>query len=284
MKIHTLDELPDHIDKNYIMLNSTDDIKKMAKILFNKFGITYFAHTISYHDGHATTLITNSDVVIHWLAEQYALPGSNPEGPRMLSGNYFVPYLDNIYPLPYRRALSEIFYVDNMLMIVENYPKRDEFFSFATEPDNRKILNCYFNNLDIFKRFIASYKIQADELIKLAIKQRTPVPLSTTSIDSDTYVLSENEKNSILSELTPKKIPLDNGVHLTAKEVSCLLLCSEGKSAKEVAKTMSISNRTVEMHLDNAKQKLGCHRKSQMLDAFLKIVERYHISRDLLKK
>ena len=281
-----MDELPDYADPNHIAFTSSDDIRKMIKPLREKFGITYFGPSISYRDGHATTLITDPDVMIHWIVEQFSLPGSNPAGPRIPSGNYFVNYLDDIYPIPYRKALSEIFHVDNMLMIVESYEDRDEFFSFGTEPDNHKILNVYLNNLDVFKRFIASYKIQAAHLIKLAIKERAPIPLSSSAIETNIreLVLPEYEKELLLNEVNPKKIPIGHGLYLTAREIDCLLLCSQGKSAKEIAKTIAISNRTVEMHLENAKQKLGCNRKSQLLNKFFKIIEQYHISKDFIRK
>ncbi len=287
MKKHTVDELPDYVSLDHIAFTSSDDIKKMMKPLREKFGITYLAHSIVYCDGYATTLISDVDVMIHWVVEQFSLPGSNPAGPKIPSGSYFVPYLDDIYPIPYRKAMSEIFHVDNMLMIVESSEEQDELFCFATEPDNRKIVNVYFNNLDVFRRFITSFKIKADHLIKLAIKERVPVSLSLSdSIETHVreLVLPDHEKKLVLNELNPKKIPIDNGLYLTAREVDCLLLCSQGKSATKIAKTIAISNRTVEMHLENAKRKLGCNRKSQLLNKFFKIIEQYHISQDLISK
>ena len=250
MKKHTVDELPDYVSLNHIAFKSSDDINKMMKPLREKFGITYFAHSIVYRDGYATTLISDVDVMIHWIVEQFSLPGSDTAGPRMPSGNYFVPYLDDIYPIPYRKAMSEIFNVDNMLMIVECSEEQDELFCFATEPDNRKIVNVYFNNLDVFRQFITSFKIKADHLIKFAIKERLPVsPSDSIETHVRELVLPDHEKKLILNELNPKKIPIDNGLHLTAREVDCLLLCSQGKSATKIAKTIAISNRTVEMHL-----------------------------------
>lgn len=201
----------------------------------------------------------------------------------MSSGNYFVPYMDNAYPISYRKALSEIFSIDNMFIIIESHKNCDEFFTFSTEPDNHKIINYYFNNLSIFKKFIANYKIQANNIIKLATQTQIQIPLSASFSTRDLGILSSEEKNSLIEQLAFKRIPINGSTYLTAREVDCLVLCSQNKSAKETAKALTISNRTVEMHLENAKEKLGCKGKSQLLAEFFKILERYLINKDFIK-
>jgi predicted DNA-binding protein YlxM (UPF0122 family) len=42
-----------------------------------------------------------------------------------------------------------------------------------------------------------------------------------------------------------------------------------GYSAKEIAKVLALSHRTVEDHLQNAKDKLGCSKKSEIIQIML---------------
>lgn len=53
---------------------------------------------------------------------------------------------------------------------------------------------------------------------------------------------------------------------LTKKETEILLYLCQGKSAKEIAKIITISHRTVETHTEHIKEKLDCHSKYQLLD------------------
>lgn len=48
-------------------------------------------------------------------------------------------------------------------------------------------------------------------------------------------------------------------MYLTAREVSCLAQVALGLTVKEIAQTLGISYRTVESHMNNIKNKLGCN-------------------------
>ena len=54
--------------------------------------------------------------------------------------------------------------------------------------------------------------------------------------------------------------------NLSAREVECLFYILRGKTAKEVAKILCLSCRTVESHIDNMKYKFGVTRKTQLIE------------------
>jgi DNA-binding NarL/FixJ family response regulator len=58
-------------------------------------------------------------------------------------------------------------------------------------------------------------------------------------------------------------------VMLTQREVECLKKLSLGYSAKEIAKLLALSYRTVEDYLHNAKDKLGCSKRSEIIAIML---------------
>ncbi len=57
---------------------------------------------------------------------------------------------------------------------------------------------------------------------------------------------------------------------LSQKEKECLHYLCEGLTIKGIARKMKVSPRTVETHLERAKDKLHCHNKAQLVLMFSK--------------
>lgn len=74
---------------------------------------------------------------------------------------------------------------------------------------------------------------------------------------------SPNELNFI-DQLIENNKP-KNPFKLTPREQQCLELIVSGLSAKEIARVMNISYRTVEFHVANMKEKMGCKNKAEMI-------------------
>ena len=62
-----------------------------------------------------------------------------------------------------------------------------------------------------------------------------------------------------------KKLHLNDGITLTARELACAKLLLQGKSARLIAEALFLSPRTVETHLKNLKEKLQCHTKTELI-------------------
>ena len=67
----------------------------------------------------------------------------------------------------------------------------------------------------------------------------------------------------------------DSHARLTTRETEVLKLIGEGYTAREIAKTLFVSQNTVERHRSNIMDKLGMHRKSQLI--------RFAMSKGLVK-
>ena len=65
----------------------------------------------------------------------------------------------------------------------------------------------------------------------------------------------ENNKNAILS----------------LRETECAGYLLKGLSAKEIARAIGLSHRTVEGHLNNLKRKLDCHKTSLLVVKLLEL-------------
>lgn len=73
----------------------------------------------------------------------------------------------------------------------------------------------------------------------------------------------------------PKIIPdiQYNDVHLSKREIEVLSYLVRGKTAKSIGECLSISKRTVEIHIVNIKCKTNISSKSELIDAFF---EKFH--------
>lgn len=56
-------------------------------------------------------------------------------------------------------------------------------------------------------------------------------------------------------------------IHFTLREAQVLKHFLQGKSSKEIAIILDISSKTIEFHLKNVKNKLHCHKRSQLYQA-----------------
>ncbi len=79
--------------------------------------------------------------------------------------------------------------------------------------------------------------------------------------------LSSNNQNAKGQESLSRLMV--NGVSLTPRESECLIFIMRGYTAKEIGKSMNVSSRTVECHLDNIKEKTGYLTKSRIIDSLL---------------
>jgi DNA-binding CsgD family transcriptional regulator len=61
-------------------------------------------------------------------------------------------------------------------------------------------------------------------------------------------------------------------IKVTRREAECIYYLMQGKTAKETAKILKISPRTVETHLEHVRNKAGCHNKMNLIGK-LKFIE-----------
>ena len=80
-----------------------------------------------------------------------------------------------------------------------------------------------------------------------------------------------NSKNRLVGLLGfSLELPAISSIHqLTARENSVMQLLVNGCTCKKIGRQLGISHRTVETHINNAKQKLGVETRSELIRLFI---------------
>ncbi len=149
-----------------------------------------------------------------------------------------------------------------------------EGYEFGYHADSARIYQ-FFQDKILFEAFLSFFKKEMQDLIHLA--ERSSVSLMEEMGElflrppTVMTTLEENHKREFL-----KAIGLANTefmtLHLTPRELDCIALYLQRKTAPETGKILHLSTRTVENHFENIKQKLNCHHKSEIYEKMKQIV------------
>jgi DNA-binding CsgD family transcriptional regulator len=153
-----------------------------------------------------------------------------------------------------------------------------ELFSFASEIQNTLASNFYGDNTKILLAFV-QYWLNKNTTNSILDK---PTPLATfvngvdfSNLDKmELEIIAERDKLKQFLDLTRQggtNIYTKTGfAHITAREMECLDLLSQCNTVKEVARSLNISSRTVEGHVNNIRSKGGLLYKSDLIKLYRK--------------
>lgn len=147
-----------------------------------------------------------------------------------------------------------------------NFPNKDyqETFCYYTNMRHTSIEELDMQFIEFLRYFSVYFSSRAEKLIARANRNR----LKTPEIYLPQPIAIAREQNfnfhNIIELLKPEKLKVNNVV-LSAREIECIRWLAHGKSAEEIGIILSLSRRTIEKHLLSVKQKLGCHKITQII-------------------
>lgn len=143
-----------------------------------------------------------------------------------------------------------------------------ENISFVTDRSDVDLATFFINNPDLIARFIMYFKDKAKKILKTKEKEALS---PSTLIIGNKPIIEDKKKQNFINATKFKRVSINCSTKelvLSNKEASILHHLSRGKTAKEIARELSISSRTIEYHIDNMKSKTGLHSKSGLVDLF----------------
>lgn len=255
-----------NISDNHHLLRVVPEVNAICQPLFNETQITYFNYARAYHNGEIVGLFTHPEWLLHTLNLKIAPSGVEFKGFKQCSifgTSIAAPsYMEE---KKYSRGVYEfnkLLGFDYLLCLNVQRQNYYEAFAFASTYDNSSIVEFYLNNLDYLRNFANYFQDKAGSLIQRASESANRIVYP----DLNTLNISKN-----FSQENSEYIYVNNKpIQLSKRELECLSFIAKGRSAKEMAKILGISNRTVEVHIYNMKAKLNCHTKSELIDIAVK--------------
>lgn len=266
---------------NYLSYFSPNEINDICEPLFNSTEIDYFLYTKIYLDGTRIFLTTHNDFLKwsygnkHFVSKQIN---------SIQTGIHLTKDLPKFIPSSESSKINtqiigaynyfNINFIENGIdLIFKNCSEFYEVFEFASSINNRSLVDFYMNNLDILNHFALYFKDRAKKLIKIADKNK---PGSKNNLRLSSKILDKNinrPRKNFYQATRIKSIPITSyncDIYLSSREIECLAYLILGYSAKETAKIVSISPKTVEFYIDSSKQKLCCHSTSELIKKIFK--------------
>jgi DNA-binding CsgD family transcriptional regulator len=242
-------------------ITAGEDLKSICKPLL-AVNIKHFCYLRLFKNGAHQLLCTDPEWVRSCYLYHYAHTAFHQD-----PSNYQTGY--ELWTNPKDQTIitvaREQFNIAHGIALVKRIGEDCELFHFATSRDNFNIVNFYINNLDFLENFALYFKSRAQPLIKKSMSDQLILPQwgasnserinSTTSIPNSIWNTFVEEANG--------KTPF------TKRELQCIQFTLRGQSAKQVGFNLGISQRTVEEYLQNVKNKLGVHSKSQLIAKLL---------------
>ena len=255
--------------KDVIISSSTvSKIQKLAYIL-RKIGISHFNHDITFGNNKMAMLTDSKELFDLYYDKQLPVICTNESGRTLDPGIYFVKslayeynYIANIISV-----LDKKFNFHNSLIVIEHEEACQHMFTLSSPMSEHTFLHTILNKLDNIKNFIEFYKLSLREIIKEAKKPKNQI----TIVNSSDFERNSNNHPLALVNIKQKDILVlkhkDTKLNLTlsVKQSECLKLLLQSYSAKEIAKNMDLSYRTVEHYIENIRNKLNCRNIKELI-------------------
>lgn len=246
-------------DVNHLLITSEQEVKEICKPMFELFNLQYFSYGKFFNDGRCVLLCTNKDVFVNHFQKKYKLTVLPKEAYTPKNRIYNLIMVNNDSPSIIMDE-HKLFNHGTMLDIIVKSKGYYEMFCFVTNDISAKPINTFLNSLDSLNDFAEDFIKQNQSVLQQAERQLIQLPdsmlpnLNKCKEPEFDYQVSFKGKHFLLSE----------------RQHQCLAMLGKGKSAKEIAKALKISFRTVETHIDNLKIKLDCNRKHDLTLVALK--------------
>ncbi len=245
-------------------IKSSSEVTEICQPLLQFTPISFF-NLVRVYDNHARLSFSNNqDWLEHYYKQQYHNESMFSNSPFCLENKFMThtSFPDNIV---IRDAIDN-FDICYGFVLIDRQAKHTDFFHFATSHKNSSVMNFYLNSIDMLEHFTFYFRDKAANLIK---KCKPNVPVDTVSMFSEakdlTDLTCERHKYLAATKLSKLQITLNNKViNLTRREIQTLWHYLQGKTAKEIAKAIYLSPRTVEYYLVRIKKKLNCQTRHDL--------------------
>jgi len=196
-------------------------------------------------------------------------------------------FFESVYNSPQEMELHKIyrdtFDITNLIGIPRKNEDYCDVYAFATSTAVQNAQNFYLNNIDLLEKFVDVFReplnkiiltnspkiLIPDTKIQIAESQEAEIQIGSDFNDGKIVQFPNVVSQALASaRSSDEKIKINNNLLLTKRELIYLRYLSSGLTSKEIARTLSLSYRTVDNYCARLKEKLGCRRKQELVAMF----------------
>lgn len=228
------------ISDDCTLVTSAYEVNHFCQSALQQHGILFFAYGQFFDDGRCNLLSNNSVLYQHFFKKNYPLLPSIPDKFLTQKFHYLIPEGG-----AYQQAVHDVrqfFNLKNGIDLIEKHDSYFEMTCFASDTNNTDAVNFYLNNLKFLENFSLSFKESFFDLV-----QKSKIILPKDMRASFTGIKKVTQKL------------------LSNRQSQCLYHLVRGLTAKQIAKVLGLSNRTIEFYLENLKEKFNCPNKSDLI-------------------
>jgi DNA-binding CsgD family transcriptional regulator len=226
----------------YPYFSYNQQIEPLARPLTNQANVHFLNFIRKYHNRERICIVVNKAHTVDWCASEF-YKHSVFETPDVEEKSAF--YMWDHMPhtqqsLAIRSHNIRKHNIAHGLSVVKKYDGYCDNYVFATTPGNDQVHNFYLNQKEVFEKFVQAF----DKEMKSTILEL------------------ENHKIFIPENISSSSKPVSG---LSSRQMDCALLMTEGHTAKEIGKALSLSHRTVEDYIEVLKHKFDAKNRLHLV-------------------
>ncbi len=258
----------DQVTENYTVRNRKK-LLKFCSPLFDALPINNFFFQFINKDGRFSFFSTQPDLAFDYFSGNMYLDNPfimNSEG--IKQGMYLI---DSLKDPKFQNDINHIHEKYKSKHLISLTRKNSGYtyeYGFGSDL-HQQVTPMLVNQTVLLKNFIDYFHLEFSDVVKsmhensISIKNEI-AKQERFKINLPNISLSEMDKFKFYAQLGMFKEFSEMNIKLTSREIEILSLYFKGQSARLVAKTLHLSSRTIENHLENIKQKFQCTTKSEL--------------------
>lgn len=259
--------------------DKADKIKNICAPLEQHFNITAFFYMRVFNNGRYILISNNSSFLeITAVHDNICNTEYFKEQPNFLCKHE--PLMD-IWPEDINDSAMEFLRARglyNGFSILKEFEGSLEVGTFSNNDRNSGIKDFYRKYTSVLDNFLTHFRTVGGDLTKVEGTANfgvSPYLMNVyPEIDKIFKSTSPLERkiiefnNSLNTKVQQEFYETARGYSLTGREIECLTYLASGKTAKDIARVLNVSFRTVQAHIDSLRLKTSCNKKSELIKWF----------------
>lgn len=241
-------------------------IDSIGASFFQKLGITHFGYIKIFKNGTMFRMANNKEWTKEFFNKEYYNDSAFYNMRNVSKEKRRLSLLTGEPKGEHLISLCTNFNIWNALVVYEKFNEYGELWFFGTSVQNTEAINFYVNNEIVLKKFTLYFKEKfSDEFNN--VNNENIIYSNIKILDDE--IQEQKNINDFFDEININYYKITDELSISKKEFKCLSYLIQGKTAKEIARLIGGSFRTIEFHLSNVKQKAHCKKKSHLFEFLL---------------